>query len=146
MEDRFESFISITSEIHKCINKIKTEEMASLNLKNAHALYVYYLYKHKKLSLTQLSAKCRTDKSAVSRAIDYLKSEGYIEISDSGYKKPIKLTEKGNVVGAELNKKINSILEATSDGVSDEDRAIMYQTLEKILKSLSAVCSSYDEK
>lgn len=147
MEDRFESFLSITSEIHKHIKRIKAEEMASMNLKSGHALCIYYLHKYGKLSLTQLCEKCKEDKSAVSRAIEYLKSEGYIANGkDSGYKNPLKLTEKGLTAGDDLQKQIDRILEISGVGVLEEERLTMYKTLEKISKNLASVCASYDEK
>ena len=146
LENRFENFLSITAEIQKCINRIKSEEMASLGLKSSHTLYIYYLYKHKRLSLTQLSKKCGADKAAVSRAIEYLKVKGYIENGDVGYKKPIRLTQKGEAAGASLNERIAYVLGITADGVSDGDRDVMYESLEKILVNLKSVSDSYKPK
>ena len=146
MEDRFESFLSITSEVHKHVRRIKAEEMAGMNLKSGHALCIYYLHKHGKLSLTQLSAKCKEDKSALSRAVDYLRSEGYITSEkDGGYKKPLRLTEKGVSAGEDLQKRIDRILEISDVGITEEDRLVMYRTLEKISKNLACICKSYDE-
>jgi len=81
MEKRFELFTTAIAKISRNIRKIKSEEVASINLdlKGPHVSCLYYLYKHKKLTLKELSLVCDEDKAAISRSIDYLEHNLYIE-------------------------------------------------------------------
>ena len=146
MIERFESFMLLMAKINKYVRKIRSEEMKSMNLKSGHALCIYYLYKSRRLTMTALSKKCGEDKAALSRAVDFLKTEGDIEDDcSSGYKKPLRLTEKGLLVGEELNEKIETILALTATGVDNEERNAMYVTLEKITDNLKKIYDSYEE-
>lgn len=146
MVERFESFMLLMARINKYVRKIRSVEMEKMNLKSGHALCIYYLYKNKRLTMTALSRKCGEDKASLSRAIDFLKTEGYIESGDSsGYKNPLRLTEKGILAGKELSEKIDDILSVTSIDVDKEDRDVMYITLEKIADNLSKIYNSYEE-
>ena len=61
------------------------------------------------------------------------------------YRSPLELTDKGKEVGKSLADRIDAVLMATSDGVSEEDRKIMYSALEKISASLEALCEGDEE-
>ena len=95
MEDRFETFTILISRINRSIRKIKNQEMADWGLKSIHVSCLYYLRSQGSLTAAELCERCEEDKAAVSRAIDHLKSEGFIEASTNGakpYKCPLVLT------------------------------------------------------
>ena len=45
MEERFQAFTVLVSNLNRCIYKIKTEEMAEYNLKSSHVSCIYYIYR-----------------------------------------------------------------------------------------------------
>lgn len=135
-------------KINRSIRKLKTDEMKKWGLKTHHVSCLYYLYKSNGLTATELGDLCIEDKASLSRAIDTLEDEGYLVCNSSTikrYRSPLELTEKGREVGKSISDRIDSVLMATSDGVSDEDRTIMYSALEKISASLEALCEDADE-
>ena len=81
MEDRFETFTILISRINRSIRKIKNQEMADWGLKSIHVSCLHYLHSQGSLTAAELCERCEEDKAAVSRAIDHLKSEGFIEAS-----------------------------------------------------------------
>lgn len=102
MEERFETFTILINRINRNIRKIKNQEMAAYNLKSIHVSCLYYLRLSGNLTAAELSERCEEDKAAVSRALDYLEREGYLEASTKSpkrYKRPLVLTEKGKQAG-----------------------------------------------
>lgn len=149
MKERFETFTVQIAKISRCIRKIKTEEMAEFNLKSPHVSCLYYLYrKNGTLTAKELCDICDEDKAAISRSIDFLESNGYLECSsktEKRYKSPLSLTQKGKEVGKEIAKKIDSIVENASLGLSDEARLIFYKSLVLISDNLQKICDNYGE-
>ena len=78
MENRFETFTLLIASINRAIQKIKTEEMAEFDLKSSHVSCLYYIYILKSATATDLCERCEEDKATISRAIEYLESNGYI--------------------------------------------------------------------
>ena len=148
MHERFENFTVLMMRINRSIRRLKTDEMKKWGLKSHHVSCLYYLYKSNGLNATELGELCIEDKAALSRAIDTLEEEGYLVCNSSTikrYRSPLELTEKGKEVGKSLANRIDAVLEATSDGVSDADRKIMYSALEKISARLEALCYGDEE-
>ena len=117
MENRFETFTVMINRISRNIRKIKNQEMAEYNLRSAHVSCLYYLYSVNGATATDLCERCEEDKATISRALDYLETNGYIiceSKSAKRYKSPLFLTEKGNEVGKKISDKINSVLDAIS--------------------------------
>ena len=142
MEARFETFTVLINRISRNIRKIKNQEMAEYNLKSAHVSCLYYLYKEKGLTATDLCERCEEDKATISRALDYLEANDYLirEPKDvKRYKSPLLLTEKGMEVGKKISEKIDGVLDAISSGLSEEDRVRFYRGLSVISASLDAV-------
>jgi DNA-binding MarR family transcriptional regulator len=142
LQDRFEIFTKLISKISRNIRRIKTEEVAEFDLKSPHVSCLYYLYKKRGLCVTELADICDEDKAAVSRSIDYLEYNGYIECQNDGtrrYKAPLLLTEKGNEVGAKIAEKIDRVLLLTSEGLDDNERKIFYKALNVVSENLERI-------
>ena len=78
----------------------------------------------------------------MSRAIDHLKSEGFIEASTNGakpYKCPLVLTKKGEQAGDAIAQKIETVLREIDDSLTDEQRAAFYQSLAAVSNRLGAI-------
>ncbi len=147
MQERFKTFTLLIAKISRCIRKIKTEEMAEFDLKSTHVSCLYYLYTMQSLTAKELCEVCEEDKAAVSRSLEYLEKNGYLEAMEKEhkkYKRPLELTEKGLQTGKHISERIDSILETSSDGVSEEERNVLYLSLFQISENLQKICNRYD--
>ena len=142
MQERFETFTVLINRISRNIRKIKNQEMAEYNLRSVHVSCLYYLYTNKGATATDLCERCEEDKATISRAVDYLESNGFLTCESKNakrYKSPLILTEKGNEAGKKIADKISGVLDAISDGLTDEERVEFYRSLSIISESLEAV-------
>ena len=142
MEERFETFTVLINRISRNIRKIKNQEMAEYQLRSAHISCLYYLYSEDGLTATDLCERCEEDKATISRALDYLETKGFIMCESKSakrYKSPLMLTAKGNEGGKKIADKINGVLDAISDGLTEEERVAFYRSLSIISESLEAV-------
>jgi len=147
MEERFNTFTVLISNINRCIHRIKTEEMAEFELKSSHVSCLYYLYKTESLTAKELCDICKEDKANISRSIKYLESKGYLVCDSKAqkrYQSPLKLTENGREIGRRIAAKIDSILNKTGNGISNEAREIMYTALSAISDNLENICNDYN--
>lgn len=137
---RFETFSMLIAKINRNMRKLKAQEMQQFDLRSSHVQYIYHLYKEKALSLKQLSEICISDKAAVSRGIDELQALGYVKQSDRRqYKLFFSLTEAGEEIGEKLSLRVDSVLKATSLGLSDEERRAFYNHLTIISENLQRI-------
>ena len=150
MNNRFETFTTQIAKISRNIRRIKHEEMKKFNLKSLHVSCLYYSYIHEgKLTSTELCKVCDEDKAAVSRAIDFLVRNGYLTQEESEvkkYKRPILLTEKGNDVASKITASIDSVLDISKQGLTDEELKNFYKCLTIISNNLVKVFQSYIKK
>ena len=122
--------------------------MAEYNLKSPHVSCIYYLYKAGSLTAKQLCDICDEDKASVSRSIEYLENNGYIEcnsLTQKRYKSPLKLTEQGKSIGEAVCSKIDNILNEASSGLLDADRGVMYRSLKLISENLQKIVEKYED-
>lgn len=149
MDERFETFTVLLNRINRNIRKIKNEEMAKFELRSPHISCLYYLYISKELTSKDLCERCEEDKATISRSLDYLEKNDYLVCkseSKKRYNAPFELTEKGMRAGKRIADKITSVLDGISMGISDEDRAIFYRSLNIISENIDTVAKSYDKK
>lgn len=149
MQERFQAFTVLITKLNRCIRKIKTEEMAEFDLKSPHVSCLYYLYKADSLTAKELCDICEEDKANISRSIEYLETNGYIVChskTEKRYKSPLVLTEKGREVAKKITEKVDNLLCRAGEGISAEDRNIMYRSLAIVCENLQKFCDAYDEK
>ena len=142
MQERFETFTVLINRISRNIRKIKIQEMAAYHLRSAHVSCLYYLYTNSGATATELCERCEEDKATISRALDYLETNGYIVCQTENakrYRSPLYLTEKGQTVGKKIADKIQEVLDTISGGLTDTERAAFYRSLSIISESLEAV-------
>lgn len=147
MKERFETFTTLNARISHSIRRIKAGTMATFDLKSAHVSCIYYLYKAGKLTATELTDLCKEDKSAISRTIEYLEKNGYLVYKSRKlrrYKTPLSLTDKGNEIGKRLAEEVDAVLTAAGEGLSEENRLIMYQSLTTVCENLEKICERYE--
>ena len=139
MQERFETFTVLINRISRNIRKIKNQEMAEYNLRSAHVSCLYYIYTLDGATATDLCERCEEDKATISRALDYLNTNGYISRkveSTKRYKSPLLLTDKGKEVGKKIADKISGVLDTVSVGLTEEERNTFYRCLAIISDSL----------
>ena len=149
MQERFETFTVLINRISRNIRKIKNYEMAEYGLRSAHISCLYYLYRKKGLTATDLCERCEEDKATISRTIDYLEKNGYISCDTKNgkrYKSPLLLTEKGILLGKQIADKIEQALDEIniSAGLTDEERVVFYRCLSVISHNLDLAAKYYD--
>ena len=105
MQERFETFTVLINRISRDIRRIKNQEMAVYHLRSAHVSCLYYIYSLDGVTSAELCEHCEEDKATISRALDYLETNGFI-VRDSDrvkrYRNPLRLTEKGQEVGKRI--------------------------------------------
>ena len=142
LEERFEIFTKLISRISRSIRRIKTDEVAEFNLKSPHVSCLYYLHKSGKLCSVEIAEACDEDKAAISRTLDYLERQGFIECEEQGkrrYKANYVLTERGREVAEIIAKRIDKVIMLAGEELTDEERRIFYRALEKISASLDNI-------
>ncbi len=142
MQERFETFTVLINRISRNIKKIKNQEMEEYNLRSAHISCLYYIYSLNGATATDLCERCEEDKATISRALDYLETNGYITRnveSAKRYKNPLLLTDKGFEVGKKIADKIDNVLAVISGGLTEEERSEFYRCLSIISESLETV-------
>ena len=149
MQERFKEFTLLVANLNRCIYKLKTEEVAEFNLKSSHVSCLYYLYKEETLTAKELCDICGEDKANISRAIKYLEQNGFIFCEakmPKRYKSPLILTEKGRETAMHIVEKIDNVLRYASEGLSEEHRQIMYQSLNLVNNNLNKLCNSNESE
>lgn len=148
MEERYETFTVLIAKLSRSIRKIKASGMAEFDLKSPHVSVLYYLYITGPLSAGQLCEICDEDKAGVSRSIEYLEKAGYIACDTNApkrYRSAFSLTELGEKTGKRIAEKVNAVLLAAENKVSESDREIMYRALKQIDNNLTEFCKKYDK-
>ena len=137
MQERFETFTVLINRISRDIRRIKNQEMAVYHLRSAHVSCLYYIYSLDGVTSAELCEHCEEDKATISRALDYLETNGFI-VRDSDrvkrYRNPLRLTEKGQEIGA--------VLDTVSRTLTEDERAAFYRSLSAISRSLDAIAQS----
>ena len=147
MDERFETFTVLINQLSRSIRRIKAEQMESINLKGPHVSCLYYLSKNGPLTAAELCDRCEEDKAAVSRSLDYLEQNGYLQIPEGKrYRRPLVLTQKGSAAGAEVSRRIDSIVALASCDVLEEDRLAMYRALSIISKNLEKIYQNQEKQ
>ena len=146
MKNQFDIFVYLISSLNRYIRKIKAEELAKYDLKGTQLMCLYYLGKLDKITAREICNLTGEDKSAISRALEFLESAELIKNEDEEgkkYKTFYVLTEKGEEVATCLGRKIDETIAGAGSGLTDEEREIMYRSLEIINNNLKEICKKY---
>ena len=130
--ERFETFTLLVSKLSRSIRKIKSEEMAEFGLKGPHVSCLYYLSQCGGLTASELCERCEEDKAAVSRSLDYLEKNGYVErIPDPEDSRGVKvrLTEKGRALKPAFDAISKGLQAIITDRLSEEEALKLEQLL-----------------
>ena len=147
MQERFETFTVLINRISRDIRKIKNQEMAAYHLRSAHVSCLYYIYSLGSVTSAELCEHCEEDKATISRAVDYLETNGFLlrDADAKRYKSPLLLTEKGREAGKRITERIDGILETVSHALTEDERLEFYRCLSAISRSLGTIVQSGKE-
>lgn len=144
MIQRFEEFVSLISNIHKDIQKIKQDRMKQFGLSGNHVMCLFYLAKHEEgLTAANLCQLMFVNKAAVSRTLAELIEKEYVIYADQEegkkYRAIVKLTEKGVSVTEQIDGIICEVVNEIGKDLEDKERNIMYRSLEIVSKNLDSL-------
>jgi DNA-binding MarR family transcriptional regulator len=150
MINRFENFAAYIAQANKYILKIKSQGMERFGLKAAHLMCVYYLGKHEEgLTAGELAEYCMEDKAAISKSLSELKSKEFVVTDNEDGKKVYRskyfLSPKGKSAFCEIKDTILHITELVAEGLSMEEGAILYRSLERVVNNLKDYYSEMDK-
>ena len=138
--ERFESFVSYITELHRLIQRLKNSQTAHLGLEGKHVMVLNYLRANPEgLTGAELCALCGEDKAAISRTLADLESRGLID-RQHGYRAKICLTDEGLSLAEKVKELSDHVVEAGGAGLTDEQRQNLYFALDTITKNLEKLC------
>ena len=137
MIDRFENFTITVLRLYKLIQKIKLLEMEEYGLRAVHVMCIYYLDLCRDgLTASELVRLTLEDKAAISRALGTLRERGYINYNSRRYNSKIVLTPRGEGIARHVVSRAGSAVAAAGEGLSEEDRNVLYDSLGIITQRL----------
>lgn len=141
MIDRFETFATTIAFINRYVQKIKSAEMRPLGLKSAYVMCLYNLVKKPEgVTASELCELCGEDKAAVSRTLSELSRRDYVRVDEPdgkrAYRAKVFLTEKGKKIGEYIHSRVDHVLDAVSEGMSELERTELYRSLSVIARNL----------
>ena len=145
---RFYRFVLLIDGVHKCIQKLRLDTAPYFGVKSVHIFWVYELLAHPEgLTAAELASRSMISRSLVSREIEELHKDGYIELNETArgkrknYNSRITLTEKGRALAAKIMEEGIKIQDAASTDISPEELASFYATLEKLHANLCMIAA-----
>lgn len=145
MQDRFDRFSQAIFEIWRSWHKIAGGELEKHGLKGAYVAYLKAMQRHPNgITAVELGRACYKDKADVSRALSTLEGRGLVrrESGSGVYRARLFLTEEGERIASEINGRAALAVELGGSGLSDEQREMMYEALERISANLRALGES----
>lgn len=133
-EEHFEEFCNLISGVHGNIQKLKLRYTTQLGIKPVHVFWIYLLRVHPDgMSASELAAAGKSNRSLVSREIDYLLDEGIVRALGSGERRrygwKLVLTEKGEALAGIISAVVRDIQNTVNHDIPKSDLEIFYRTL-----------------
>ena len=143
MRSKYEQFTASVLCLSRCIQKIQRTEMAKYGLKGAHAQCLITMGHYPEgVTVAQLSRISEKDKAAISRTLSELERQGLVQKRKDGenaYRAPVLLTDAGREASARVEQLAQMAVEQAGVGLTEERRAVFYETLELIAGNLMRI-------
>ena len=147
MIDRFERFSFSISEIYRYWHRIAADVMEQYGLKGPYAVYFTTMYQYPQgMTAARLAELCSRDKADVSRAINQMEQYDLVKKEGSSYRALIRLTEKGNKIAEQVNRKAQTAVEYGGRGLTDTQREVFYHCLDTIAANMQILSKEGLEK
>lgn len=143
MVSRYEQFTTAISSIYHYFQKIERDEMEQYGLRGTYTQYLLAIERSEDgITAAQLSELCEKDKAAVSRAVTEMEAQGLVRRSSNGeraYRARLFLTEEGKRAAEFVRQRSRMAVDLAGNGLSDDDRAVLYSALELIASNLQKI-------
>lgn len=143
MINRYELFASSVACLYRYVQKIERTEMAQYGLKGPHAQCLLTISHYPKgITAAQICEICDKDKAAISRTLAELERAGMITRADCDgkhYRVSLRLTERGQKIAGRVKSLAALAVEQAGSGLSEEDRAVFYASLNLIAENLRRI-------
>ncbi len=150
MLSRYELFSSSIASLYHDIQKIERMEMAKFGLKGPHAQCLLAMSRYPQgITAAQLCEHTEKDKAAISRTVAEMEQAGLLtrmERNGQRYRAMLVLTEGGLAAARQVEERSVQLVDRASPGLSQEQRAFLYDTLLQIAKNLHTLCNAGDTK
>lgn len=113
--------------------------MAEFGLKGTHVTCLYFLHEMGEMTAAELSRLSGEDKAAISRAVDFLVSSGYVLQAEGSYRQRLKLTDKGAQIALCISKKLHDIVDFVGSDITEDERKKFYKALNLFDQKLKAL-------
>lgn len=147
MVNRFEQFAAAISAAFRQLQRVERAAMERYGLKGAFAQYLRILTHYPEgMTSAQLCEACERDKAAISRVIMEMEEKGMVRREGDGehqYRATIVLTEEGKAAADYVADCATEIVSKAVVGLSDDDRSIMYASLDLICSNLRRILPEY---
>lgn len=145
MVSRFVLFTTSISGIYHHIQKIERMEMEKYGLKGPHAQCLLAMSRYPEgITAARLCEACDKDKAAISRMVAELEEKKMItRVSTGGgrYRAQLQLTELGKAAAGHVEQRARLAVEEAGTGMSEDQRAVMYEALGLIAGNLKTICT-----
>ena len=135
----YERFIILIEGVQKEIRKLKLSTAPTLGIKGVHIFWLAHIGASEcGMTAAEIAAASMVDRSLISREIEALKRNGYLEMRRG---RRYVLTEEGRRIALEIEKKAKEIQGIVNDGIAEEELDVFYKTLERLsdnFKTISA--------
>ena len=150
--DRFYSFVCLIDGIHKSIQKLRLDFAPEFGVKSVHIFWIYELHTHPEgLTAAELAAQSNISRSLVSREIEGLRDDGYIEMQEKSrgkrknYNSRITLTDKGRELARRIFAEGMRVQTEVDNGITEEELAVFYKTLQTLHDNLRDAAQGEDD-
>ena len=145
MVSRFVLFATSISSIYHYIQKIERMEMEKYGLKGPHAQCLLVMSRYPEgITSVRLCEACDKDKAAISRMVAELEEKEMVTRVSAGggrYRAKLQLTELGKAAAGHVEQRARLAVEEAGTGMSEEQRAVMYEALGLIAGNLEMICA-----
>ncbi len=138
-ETGFDAFNGLLGNTMKNLERLKTKGMGDYGLSGTHTLCLRQLYEIPSgLTRTELAKLCGVDRAQITRVIGDLLQKGLAKEMGSGsnYRKKCTLTAEGRQIAADINDRVQRIVQFVSGGIEEERLESFYRTLAEICENL----------
>ena len=143
MIDRYELFSSSVACLYRYVQKIERTEMAQYGLKGPHAQCLLTISHYPEgITAAQICEICDKDKAAISRTLAELEQVGMISrtaVDGKRYRVGLRLTERGQEIAGRVKSLAALAVEQAGSGLSEENRAVFYASLNLIAENLRRI-------
>jgi len=137
VKSRFEQFSVVISGVYRYMQKIERDEMEKYGFKGSFAQYLAALHRYPEgLTASRLCAICDKDKAAISRVVAEMSEKGLVRREGSVYRAKVMLTGEGKRAAEFVSQRARVAVERIGRDVTEENRTIFYEVLEKFAENL----------